>query len=101
METSVLKIEKLIQGFRLSCQTEGKSPKTTEWYLSFLQRFHRFLEDNKLPTRVYRIEKIHIRKFILYLQQEARTPRSNKPLSGSTVQGYVRTLKAFFAWAEQ
>ena len=43
METGVLELGKLIQGFWLTCQTEGKSPKTTEWYLSFLQRFHRFL----------------------------------------------------------
>ena len=99
METSVLELGKLIQGFQLSCQTEGKSPKTTEWYTSFLQRFHRFLEDNGLPSQITRLEKTHIRKFILYLQQEARTPRSNKPLAGTTVQGYVRTLKAFFAWA--
>jgi integrase/recombinase XerD len=101
METSVFEIGKLIQGFRLSCQTEGKSPKTTEWYTSFLERFYRFLRERKFPVQIDRIEKIHIRKFIFHLQQEARTPRSNKNLSGATIQGYVRTLKAFFAWAER
>ena len=40
METSNLALENLIQGFRLSCQTEGKSPKTVEWYTSFLGIFH-------------------------------------------------------------
>jgi len=99
MESSVLELSNLIQGFKLSCQTEGKSPKTIEWYTSFPLRFLRFLEKNELPTRLNRIEKSHIRQFILYLQQEARTPRTNRPLSGATVQGYVHTLKAFSSWA--
>jgi hypothetical protein len=30
MKTSVLELGNLIQGFKLSCQTEGLSPKTTE-----------------------------------------------------------------------
>lgn len=98
MKTSILELENLIQGFCLSCQTEGKSPKTTEWYISFLQRFQRFLEANGLSTRIDQLDKTCIRQFILYLQQEARTPRTNKPLSGATVQGYVRTLKVFFSW---
>lgn len=101
MTASVLELENLIRGFKLSCQTEGKSPKTIDWYTSFMLRFQRFLEQNELPTQLDRIEKTHIRRFILYLQQEARTPRKNKPLSGATVQGYVRAMKAFFAWAER
>jgi site-specific recombinase XerD len=81
-----------------SCQTEGKSPKTIKWYTSFLERFRVFLEQIGLPTSINQLEKIHIRQFILYLQQEALTPRTNRHLSGATVQGYVRTLKAFFSW---
>jgi integrase/recombinase XerD len=98
MKTSVLKLTNLIQGFHLSCQTEGKSPKTVEWYTSFLERFRFFLEQNGLPTSIDRLDKNRIRQFILYLQQEARTPRTNRYLSGATVQGYVRALKAFFSW---
>jgi integrase/recombinase XerD len=37
--------------------------------------------------------------FIRFLQIEAKNPRNGEPLSGATVQGYVRTLKAFFSWA--
>ena len=99
METSNLALENLIQGFRLSCQTEGKSPKTIEWYYSFLDRFRRFLILSNYPANINRINKDHIRLFIRYLQEEARTPHSNKPLSIATIQGYVRTLKAFFSWA--
>ncbi|MBA7645278.1 Tyrosine recombinase XerD [subsurface metagenome] len=101
MKTSVLELGDLIQAFKLSCQTEGKSPKTIEWYTSFLLRFLKFLGQSKLPTQIDQIERTHIRRFILYLQQEARTPHTNNPLSGATVQGYVRALKAFSAWAER
>jgi len=95
---SVLDLKSLIEGFKLSCQTENKSPKTIEWYTCFLERFLQFLQLNIHPTRVNEIDKNHIRSFILYLQQQAKTPHTDKPLSSSTVQGYIRTLKVFFSW---
>ncbi len=98
MKNSVLELGNLIQGFKLSCQTEGKSPKTIEWYTTFLYRFLAFLELKNYPTDAAQINKEVIRAFILYLQKEARTPRSKKLLSPATVQGYVRTLKSFFSW---
>lgn len=98
MTSEHLHIEKLIEGFRISCQTENKSPKTIEWYTGFLSRFSRFLQSNNHPTKVAEISRSHVRSFILYLQQEAKTPHTAKPLSSSTVQGYARTLKVFFAW---
>jgi site-specific recombinase XerD len=101
METSILELKNLIQGFKLSCQTEGLSPKTTEWYVSFVTRFVRFLQLRDLPTDLENIKGEHVRGFIRYLQIEARTPRSDKPLSPATVQGYVRSLKAFFTWIEK
>ncbi len=98
MKSSNLDLKNLIQGFTLSCQTEGKSSRTIEWYVSFLERFYRFLRENNLPVDVADIDKDHIRSFIRYLQTEAVVPRKNIRLSPATVQGYVRTLKAFFAW---
>ena len=95
---SVLDLQNLLQGFKLSCQTEGKSPKTIEWYTGFLNRFLQFLKDNGYPTEINKVDRTHIRAFILYLQQEARTPHTGRSLSHFTVQGYVRTLKAFFSW---
>ncbi|MFC2033454.1 tyrosine-type recombinase/integrase [Chloroflexota bacterium] len=99
MKTSVLELQNLIDGFKLSCQTEGKSPKTTEWYISFLLRFLRFLKENNYPAGIANINRNHIRAFILYLQQDARVPHTGKHLSSSTIQGYVRTLRVFFSWA--
>ena len=99
METSALELRNLIQGFKLSCQTECKSPRTVEWYTGFLARFHNFLERNNCPTDVSYLNRSHIRDFIRYLQVEARVPHTGTPLSTATIQGYIRTLKAFFSWA--
>ena len=93
-----LDLNNLIEGFKLSCQTENKSPKTIEWYTCFLRRFLQFLQMNHYPAEVNEINKTHIRSFIIYLQQQAKTPHTEKPLSNSTVQGYIRTLKVFSSW---
>ena len=98
MENGKLQLKSLIEGFRLTCQTEGKSPRTIEWYTAFLGRFLIFLGRNGFPANVNKIGKGHVKEFIRYLQMEARTP-AGKQLSGATIQGYVRTLKAFFSWA--
>ena len=42
MKNSTMELGSMIQGFKFTCQTEGKSSKTIEWYSNFLGRFHRF-----------------------------------------------------------
>ncbi|MFC1926949.1 tyrosine-type recombinase/integrase, partial [Chloroflexota bacterium] len=101
MGNSDLHLGKLIKGFRLSCQAEGKSPNTISWYICFLAKFQQYLEINDMPTEVGQINKSHIREFIRYLQTEVMTPHTDRALSPATVQGYVRTLKAFFSWLER
>jgi hypothetical protein len=75
MNSNTLELKNLIEGFKLSCQTEGKSPRTVEWYVSFLTRFRLFLETSKLPSDISGINKSHIREFIRYLQTDARVCR--------------------------
>lgn len=101
MNSDILELRNLISGFKICCQTEGKSPKTIEWYDAFLGRFRAFLESNTFPTRILEIKREHIRRFIIYLQAEARVPRTDKSLSPATIQGYVRTLKVLFSWAKR
>jgi site-specific recombinase XerD len=98
MNSNILELGTLIDGFRLSCLTEGKSAKTVEWYIAFLNRFRQFLEARKFSSDLGEIGKNQVRDFIRFLQTEAKNPRNGMPLSGATVQGYVRTLKAFFSW---
>ena len=64
MNTNNLDLAGLMEGFRLSCQTEGKSAKTIEWYTWFLNRFRQFLEFRQMPPDPSQIDKNHIRAFI-------------------------------------
>jgi len=101
MNSDNLELRNLTSGFKICCQTEGKSPRTIEWYDAFLCRFRSFLDSKQLPTVISQVNKAHVRQFIIYLQSEATVPRSNKSLSPATIQGYVRTLKVFFSWAKR
>lgn len=101
MKNNELQLETLIQGYQLSCQTEGKSAKTIEWYGAFLRRFAKFLQSCGMSTAVTGINRGHVRSFICHLQTEAKVPHTGVPLSPATVQGYVRALKAFFSWLEK
>ncbi len=91
MNSNIPELSTLIDGFRLSCLAEGKSAKTVEWYIAFLNRFQQFLEAGRFLTGIGDIGKNYIRDFIRFLQTEARNPRNGMPLSGATVQGYTRT----------
>ncbi len=85
MATNNLELANLIEGFRLSCQTEGKSARTVEWYMCFLARFRRFLELSEMPTDVSQVDKNHIRAFVRYLQTRAR---SLAPIAREVTYGY-------------
>ena len=87
------------EGSGTVCQTEGKSPKTIEWYIGFLNGFRKFLSFKGFPLDLDQINRDHIRAYIAYLQNEAVNSHCSRPLSPATIQGPVRTLKAFFSWA--
>ena len=99
MNSNTLELKNLIEGFKFTCQAEGKSPRTIEWYFALLMQFRQFLECKKISTDLGQIGKEEVRTFIRHLQTEAINHRNGKPLSGATIQGYVRTLKVFFSWA--
>lgn len=101
MNEKIQRLKNLIDGYQLSCYTEGKSSKTIEWYVCFLTKFMQFVESNKLSGDICQIDSQRISEFIRYLQTEAKVPRKDTNLSPATIQGYVRTLKAIFSWLER
>ena len=95
----------LMEGFRLYCLAEGKQATTIRWYLGKLSIFLRFLHDEGLPTEACELSTTHLRAFLVHLRQNVKADENNpmkpaqtKDLSGKTIQGYARTLKAFFSW---
>jgi integrase/recombinase XerD len=94
----------IIETYVLSCITEGKSPKTIEWYTSNLRRFSRYLDEREPGLSIERIGVTEARGFIYHLQHDVRRWEEKtdvwdeKPLSAHSVQGYARTMKAFWSW---
>jgi len=99
-----LKLVRLTESYALCLSTEGKSNKTITWYTANLKRFAQFLSKNHLPESVDEIGKEEARHFISHLQNEVTRWESNsaihddKRLSAYSVQGYARTIKAFWSW---
>ena len=94
----------LIESYLICCMTEGKSPKTIEFYSYTLKRFYRFLKEQKLTISPFEIGVAEARKFVFYLQNDAIRWEDNplikddKHLSPFSVQAYVRAIKAFWTW---
>jgi site-specific recombinase XerD len=95
----------MLEGYRLYCIAEGKSPTTIRWYQGKLGLFANYLKEQGLSTDVTETTTTHLRAFLVHLMEDVkvdqnnpRKPTQDRSLSGKTIQGYARTLKAFFSW---
>ena len=104
METKRPSLDRLVKSYLMCCQAEGKSPKTIEWYWANLKRLCGFLRCRGYSLQVEDVGVAEIREFIYYLQHEAvrwansRRIEDSSNLSPYSVQGYVRSIKAFWSW---
>jgi len=104
MSKTSYNLVRLTESYAHCLRSEGKSPKTIEWYTANLIRFAKFLSDNQLPDNVTEISKEDARRFISHLQTEVKrwenhsSIHDDKRLSAYSVQGYARTIKAFWSW---
>jgi site-specific recombinase XerD len=87
---SELDLHKLILHYEQSNKAEGKSPATVTWYSEMLGGFVKFLEFTGRGPILSGLNVLTVREFIIH--EQARL------VSDYTVQGKVRTLKAFSSW---
>jgi site-specific recombinase XerD len=73
------KLSEYIDYYEVCNRTEGKSPRTVDWYSANLNSFRAYLNKRRLPDSIDTI-----------------APASSEPLSSATIHGHVRTLRAFF-----
>jgi len=72
-----------------------------------LRIFLKWLEDSHCPLDAELLRVDHLRSFMAYLREvkadanNPYKPSSNASLSSRTIQGYARTLRAFFSWFER
>ncbi len=98
-------LDALFKSYELFNRSERKSPRTVLWYDDKLREFLRWLEDNGYGSTLSEFVPDRVREFILHLQEKnvkyernPFTPTRPGKLSGHTIRGYVRTLKAFASW---
>lgn len=99
-------LKALVKGFVLTKQTEGKSPRTVEFYGENLKRFLWYANKSEWPDDVRLIDEWHIREFLGYVANETNrwelngngSESSTKKASLTTVHHYFVTLSCLFSW---
>jgi site-specific recombinase XerD len=96
----------LVDGFVLTKQTEGKSPRTVEFYSENLKRFLWYAKNKEWPNDIRMLTEWHIREFLGYVANEecrwgldgngSETSRSK--VSYTTVHHYFVVIANFFGW---
>ena len=93
-------LDRLIEGFLLSCRVENKSPKTLSFYKNNLDKFQWYLRKFGSET----IDATTIRSFLVYVKDttsrwDSNNARANRLVSPTTVRSYYVSLSALFNWA--
>jgi integrase/recombinase XerD len=101
-----MKLDKLVEGYRLCARAEGKSDSYITLVTSSVEYLRRHLEAKGLPTQVNEITADVIRGFIFHLQSALRfaghplARAQEAGLSGHCINTYLRSIRAFWHWLE-
>lgn len=108
MDKSGTSLEALFDSYALYNRSEGRAASTIAWYAEKLRGFQRWLEEHGYPTDLAGFTTDRVREYALYLQAKDEkfernpfTPTRQQKLSGHTIRGYIRTLKAFASWLSE
>ena len=99
-----LRLDILIDRYRLSNIADGKSLKTIEWYDAMLRTYSNYAKQTFGNKSASHLKRDDVRGYILYLREKTRfqdhphNHSNNQHLSSKTIQGHIRTLKAFSTW---
>jgi len=91
------------RGYMMDAQIERQSPGVIELKQQRLGRFLDWCEDNGV-TSLEAVTPNLVRAFVLHLQEEAldkRRGQGDRKLAPSTIRGYVKVVRAFFAWCKR
>jgi site-specific recombinase XerD len=99
-------LRSLVKGFVLTKQTEGKSPRTVEFYSDNLSRFLWYASNQAWGDDIRMLTEWHIREFLGYLANEKcrwglegnGSESSRVKVSHTTVHHYFVVLANFFGW---
>lgn len=88
----------LVEMFCVHLESEGRSPKTIEWYRASLGKFAAWLGSSDHPQNPEDWTANTLRAYVVALR---RMPKPDGlPLSATSVATYTRSLRAFCRWLE-
>lgn len=99
-----LSLEELMMGHRIACLSEGKSQHTIAIIEAALRRLAGYLRERNMEASLVQLGPEELRGFSVYLHHRPRyachpfTKAQPQKLSGHTVNGYMRALRAFWSW---
>jgi site-specific recombinase XerD len=99
-------LKSLVNGFVLTKQTEGKSPRTVEFYSENLKRFLWYASKQNWSDDIRMLTEWNIREFLGYVGNEKcrwglegnGSETSQNKASHTTVHHYFVVLANFFGW---
>jgi site-specific recombinase XerD len=99
-------LKSLIRGFILTKQTDGKSPRTVEFYADNLKRFLWYSLKKQWPDDIRLLTEWDIREFLGYVANETNrwglegngSEPARRKVSHTTVHHYFVVLANFFGW---
>jgi site-specific recombinase XerD len=102
-------LKSLVRGFVLTKRTEGKSPRTIEYYQENLRRFLWYAERQGWSDDIRFLTEWQVREFLGYVGTETNrwglkgngSETSQRTASRSTVRHYFVVLSCFFNWLTQ
>ena len=96
MHRKIIDLPVLMEHFEIHNRTEGKSPRTVEWYNLVLGQLCHWLESRDTPTTLNHVDEMMILRFIFFLQEKPGTKA--KTMSTHTMYNRVTALRSFFGW---
>ncbi len=99
-------LKSLVNGFVLTKQTDGKSPRTVEFYSENLRRFLWYASKQDWSDDIRMLTEWHIREFLGYVANEKcrwgltgnGSETSQIKVSHATLHHYFVVLANFFGW---
>jgi len=108
VEKLTITLTRLIEHYTIDLKSQNKSDKTVRWYIANLRSFEIWLKRHRRPGQLNDLDIDTVRLYVLYLQDEhpkyqghPYTPSRGDRLSDYSVQGHVRTLRAFSSWLQR
>ncbi len=104
LEKNNTPLEKLSRHFAAHNRSEGKSPRTVEWYERVLRYFQNYLEEQGQSAMLGDLTLQVVREFVVCLQTREKghghpnPPSGGGHLSAISVNNYVRGIRALFSW---